>query len=71
MLWVCVLDRELWSQASAVTVSGYVTGSRVAALDLAVCRGQSLFEFLDALAVGGALTAEGFGKGMNHGAVVS
>ncbi|GHB30304.1 hypothetical protein GCM10010331_15860 [Streptomyces xanthochromogenes] len=33
--------------------------------------GQSLFELLDALAVGGALAAEGFGKGMNHCAVAS
>ncbi|WP_376718585.1 hypothetical protein [Streptomyces parvulus] len=40
------------------------------AQDLAVCGGQSLFEFLDALAVGGALTTKSFGKGMDNRAVL-
>ncbi|WP_308040534.1 hypothetical protein [Streptomyces sp. PSKA30] len=59
VLWDCALDRELCSQASAVTASDHVTASRVASAGLAVCRGRSLFEPLDALAVGDALAAEG------------
>ncbi|GCD99111.1 hypothetical protein [Embleya hyalina] len=40
------------------------------AQDLAVRGGQSLFEFSDALAVGGAVAAEGFGEGVDDRAVV-
>lgn len=41
------------------------------AQDLAVCGGQSSFELVDALSVGGALTAEGFGECVNHCAIVA